>query len=83
MVYNAALRAINMGYTQVYWYRDGIEAWSRLQRIASHRRGSNLKPIRKYRVPGQQVVKGSKVSSREAAGKADPGSFFRNAGDQS
>ncbi|MFY2762786.1 rhodanese-like domain-containing protein [Arenimonas sp. MALMAid1274] len=27
MSYNAALRAINLGYTQVYWYRGGIEAW--------------------------------------------------------
>src|SRR5690606_7269363 len=25
--YNAALRAIKMGYTQVLWYRGGIEAW--------------------------------------------------------
>jgi len=27
MSYNAALRAINLGYTQVLWYRGGIEAW--------------------------------------------------------
>ncbi len=27
MSYNAALRAINMGFTQVLWYRGGIEAW--------------------------------------------------------
>jgi len=27
MSYNAALRAINLGYTNVYWYRGGIEAW--------------------------------------------------------
>jgi PQQ-dependent catabolism-associated CXXCW motif protein len=25
--YNAALRAIHMGYENVYWYRGGIEAW--------------------------------------------------------
>ncbi len=25
--YNAALRAIKLGYTQVLWYRGGIEAW--------------------------------------------------------
>jgi len=25
--YNAALRAIQMGYTNVHWYRGGIEAW--------------------------------------------------------
>lgn len=27
MSYNAALRAINLGYSQVYWYRGGLEAW--------------------------------------------------------
>jgi PQQ-dependent catabolism-associated CXXCW motif protein len=25
--YNACLRAINLGYTQVYWYRGGLSAW--------------------------------------------------------
>jgi rhodanese-related sulfurtransferase len=25
--YNAALRAINAGYTKVLWYRGGLEAW--------------------------------------------------------
>ena len=25
--YNAALRAVAMGYKDVYWYRGGIEAW--------------------------------------------------------
>lgn len=25
--YNTALRALKLGYTQVYWYRGGIEAW--------------------------------------------------------
>ena len=25
--YNAALRAIEMGYSGVYWYRGGIAAW--------------------------------------------------------
>lgn len=27
MSYNAALRAINLGYNNVLWYRGGIEAW--------------------------------------------------------
>jgi rhodanese-related sulfurtransferase len=27
MSYNASLRAIKMGYTNVLWYRGGIEAW--------------------------------------------------------
>lgn len=34
MSYNAALRAINMGFTQVYWYRGGIEAWQQAQQLA-------------------------------------------------
>jgi PQQ-dependent catabolism-associated CXXCW motif protein len=25
--YNAALRALNLGYRNVYWYRGGLEAW--------------------------------------------------------
>ncbi|MGB6543637.1 MAG: tetratricopeptide repeat protein [Xanthobacteraceae bacterium] len=29
--YNAALRAFNIGYTDVYWYRGGLSAW-----IAAH-----------------------------------------------
>jgi PQQ-dependent catabolism-associated CXXCW motif protein len=29
MSYNAALRAINAGFTNVLWYRGGVEAWSR------------------------------------------------------
>lgn len=27
MSYNASLRAINLGYTNVLWYRGGLEAW--------------------------------------------------------
>ena len=29
MSYNAALRAINLGYRDVRWYRGGIDAWKR------------------------------------------------------
>jgi PQQ-dependent catabolism-associated CXXCW motif protein len=25
--YNAALRALRMGYREVYWYRGGVDAW--------------------------------------------------------
>lgn len=28
MSYNAALRAVKLGYRNVYWYRGGLEAWS-------------------------------------------------------
>lgn len=34
MSYNAALRAIHMGYSQVYWYRGGVEAWGQMQGMA-------------------------------------------------
>ena len=30
MSYNAALRAINAGYTNVLWYRGGLQAWSQV-----------------------------------------------------
>ena len=29
MSYNASLRAIRLGYSQVLWYRGGVEAWKR------------------------------------------------------
>lgn len=31
MSYNAALRAVNLGYTKVFWYRGGIEAWQQAE----------------------------------------------------
>ncbi len=31
MSWNAARRAISYGYTQVYWYRDGTDGWTRAQ----------------------------------------------------
>lgn len=39
MSYNAALRAINMGFTQVYWYRGGVEAWRQAQQLAARMQG--------------------------------------------
>lgn len=42
--YNAALRAVALGYRQVYWYRGGIEAW-----LAA---GGELAPLRlRWRKP--------------------------------
>ena len=40
MSYNAALRAIQLGYTNVLWYRGGIEAWQAagLQTVQSGQR---------------------------------------------
>jgi hypothetical protein len=35
MSYNAALRAIHLGFRQVYWYRGGIEAWQRMQQLSA------------------------------------------------
>ncbi len=36
--YNAALRAVMLGYREVYWYRGGIEAWVEA--------GGGLQPMR-------------------------------------
>ncbi|MEO7431917.1 MAG: rhodanese-like domain-containing protein [Dokdonella sp.] len=35
MSYNASLRAIHMGYSQVYWYRGGVEAWQQVQQLSA------------------------------------------------
>jgi PQQ-dependent catabolism-associated CXXCW motif protein len=35
MSYNASLRAIRLGFSQVYWYRGGIEAWQQAQQLAA------------------------------------------------
>ena len=44
--YNAALRAVALGYDAVYWYRGGIEAW-----LAA---GGELAPLRlAWRKPAQ------------------------------
>lgn len=40
MSYNAALRAIRMGFTQVYWYRGGIEAWQQMEQLSAGGRGA-------------------------------------------
>lgn len=41
MSYNAALRAIRLGYRNVLWYRGGLEAWQRSgqQLVAAGRQG--------------------------------------------
>lgn len=43
MSYNAALRAIHMGYTNVLWYRGGLDAWQaaggQVQNIMPPQRG--------------------------------------------
>ncbi len=35
MSYNAALRAINAGYSQVYWYRGGLQAWDYMAQMSA------------------------------------------------
>lgn len=35
MSYNAALRAINAGYSQVYWYRGGLQAWDHMAQMSA------------------------------------------------
>ncbi len=35
MSYNAALRAIHAGYTNVFWYRGGLEAWNTMAQMSA------------------------------------------------
>lgn len=42
--YNAALRAIRMGYKNVHWYRGGIEAWQQAGLPVLTASGSNGSP---------------------------------------
>jgi PQQ-dependent catabolism-associated CXXCW motif protein len=46
MSYNAALRAINLGYTNVLWYRGGIEAWKMA--------GQPVQAVQQQMAPAQQ-----------------------------
>lgn len=52
MSYNAALRAIRLGFTQVYWYRGGIEAWQRAQQMSTDANASGQLPYPDARSPG-------------------------------
>ena len=47
--YNAVLRALNLGYTKVYWYRGGIASWGE-----AHRQY----PINFSRIPSDAIQKG-------------------------
>ena len=42
MSYNAALRAIHAGYTNVFWYRGGLEAWNTMAQMS--RQYGNAQP---------------------------------------
>ena len=54
MSYNAALRAINLGYKNVLWYRGGIEAWQRAGLPLSGAQGGHAAtPGGGYPPPGQ------------------------------
>ena len=45
MSYNAALRAIHAGYTNVFWYRGGLEAWNYMAQMSAQ--FSNSQPQRR------------------------------------
>jgi len=47
MSYNAALRAINLGHTNVLWYRGGIEAWQQA--------GLPTQPAQQFNQQAQQL----------------------------
>lgn len=63
MSYNAALRAINMGYTQVHWYRGGIEAWQAVQNMAM-----NMQPQGGMQQGGQMPMPQQQPSGYQNAG---------------
>lgn len=48
--YNAALRAIHMGFRNVYWYRGGLEAWGQAGLPLQDAQGQ---PVQASRVPQQ------------------------------
>lgn len=52
MSYNAALRAIHLGFTQVYWYRGGIEAWQQAQQMSAGANTGGQLPYPDTRNPG-------------------------------
>ena len=59
MSYNAALRAINMGFSQVYWYRGGIEAWQQVQQMAANMpQGGQMGAPGGYQNTGQMQQQG-------------------------
>ena len=61
MSYNAALRAINAGYTNVLWYRGGIEAWKMAglptQQAGPSQQGQGIQPGQQNQ-PGQPTQPG-------------------------
>jgi PQQ-dependent catabolism-associated CXXCW motif protein len=56
--YNAALRAINLGYSRVYWYRGGLHSWR-----AAHQ---TFISVAYDRVPAVAIRTGMLKASREA-----------------
>jgi PQQ-dependent catabolism-associated CXXCW motif protein len=51
--YNAALRAVRLGYTNVGWYRGGIEVWAALG-LPTQQPGTQPLPIQKPMPPPMQ-----------------------------
>ena len=50
--YNAALRAIHMGFRNVYWYRGGLEAWGQAGLPLQDAQGQ---PVQASRAPQQGI----------------------------
>ena len=66
MSYNAALRAINAGYTNVLWYRGGIEAW-KMAGLPTQQAG----PVQQ----GQQGEQNQRVQPAQSGRAQQPGSM--------
>ena len=71
MSYNAALRAINAGYTNVQWYRGGLEAWQRAgQPFSGGQPNSGGQPPQV--APQQPNNPGSGAFPQQPSGPAQP-----------
>ena len=71
MSWNAALRAIRMGYSQVYWYRGGVEAWQQAQQMAADNAGS-YEVASAGREPPQQQTRSQPQPQPKARPQSQP-----------
>jgi PQQ-dependent catabolism-associated CXXCW motif protein len=71
MSYNAALRAIHLGYKNVMWYRGGLEAWGRAgQRMDGQ--GQTPQPQPQYRSDGEPQFQPGAQPQYQPEGQPQP-----------
>ncbi|HEV2955355.1 MAG TPA: tetratricopeptide repeat protein [Xanthobacteraceae bacterium] len=73
--YNASLRAINLGYSHVYWYRGGLNAWYGV------RASVNLKDLNLTRIQADsQTVWGQAPDALRVIGRVIASAFSDSSG---